>query len=243
MIELNKPYTTEQLAKEMNICYQTFRKSRVKYEQHLDLFYEYTVDRTKKTITYVFTRQYGDFIPYKQYIKNKKNQLIKDKSKAVIACDPRQTGANIARIICVESEIQALNYELSTLTVYTRANLKEMIKQGYYSLEDYKWCFLDPLSNKYVEMTDKQIEELRGYFRNYDKAHTEEQENLMSQRSEGLISKQEANEQIGEIKFTGFMKGIQQFMDNHNGRRPIKVPLYVRNAIPVTEQKEEERDI
>jgi hypothetical protein len=32
-------------------------------------------------------------------------------------------------------------------------------------------------------------------------------------------------------------------MDNHNGRRPIKVPLYVRNAIPVTEQKEEERDI
>jgi hypothetical protein len=55
-----------------------------------------------------------------------------------------------------------------------------MINQGYYSLVDYKWCFLDPLQNKYVEMTDKQIEELRGYFRNYDKAHTEEQENLMS---------------------------------------------------------------
>jgi hypothetical protein len=55
-----------------------------------------------------------------------------------------------------------------------------MINQGYYSLVDYKLCFLDPLQNKYVEMTDKQIEELRGYFRNYDKAHTEEQENLMS---------------------------------------------------------------
>jgi hypothetical protein len=98
-------------------------------------------------IIYIFTEQYGDFIPYKDYCKSKKNKLIQNKAKAVIKTEPRQTGSNIARIIYVEEEIQALNCQLSTITNYTRANLKELINSGYYTLTDYKWCFLDYQAN------------------------------------------------------------------------------------------------
>lgn len=230
MLQLNQIYTTKELAKEMDIGYQTFRKNRQKYENHLRLFYDFMTESKGRGIIYIFTEQYGDFIPYKDYCKSKKNKLIQNKAKAVIKTEPRQTGSNIARIIYVEEEIQALNCQLSTITNYTRANLKELINSGYYTLTDYKWCFLDYQANQYIEMTDAQVKELRSYFRDCDKENLEEQENAMTKRNEGLISKEEANNTVGELKYNAFIAGIEKYMQNNNNCRPMKVPLYQRCA-------------
>jgi hypothetical protein len=61
-------------------------------------------------------------------------------------------------------------------------------------------------------MTDAQVKELRSYFRDCDKENLEEQENAMTKRNEGLISKEEANNTVGELKYNAFIAGIEKYM-------------------------------
>lgn len=119
--------------------------------------------------------------------------------------DPRQTGSNIARIIIVNEEVQALNLKLSTVTIYTRANLKELVDQGIYLKEDYRWCYLDALANCYVLMSDDEVKKLRELFKEADAITSEAQEIAMTERKEGNITREEANNIIGDAKYQGFL--------------------------------------
>jgi transposase len=89
MIELNHEYTTQELAKEFGVSYNTFRRFREKYEKHLSLFYDFKITKKGPATLYIPIEQYGEFIPLKEYTKNKRNELIKQKAKAVIANNPR----------------------------------------------------------------------------------------------------------------------------------------------------------
>ena len=227
MIELNKKYSSKELAEAIGISDKTLRNNRKNYENHLSLFYDYDTVVQGRGIYYTFLEQYSPYIPYKEFSKNKRNTLFQEKIKATIIQDNRQTGSNIARIICIEDDIQVLDLQLSTITAYTRSNLKELLNQGYYELEDYRWCYLDKEANKYVVMLDSQIKELRSYFSDYHNLNKEEQEDIYSQIQQGLISKQEGQARLGENVCNGFTYGIKMFEANYN-MHPIKVPVYVR---------------
>ena len=227
MIELNKKYSSKELAEAIGISDKTLRNNRKNYENHLSLFYDYDTVVQGRGIYYTFLEQYSPYIPYKEFSKNKRNTLFQEKIKATIIQDNRQTGSNIARIICIEDDIQVLDLQLSTITAYTRSNLKELLNQGYYELEDYRWCYLDKEANKYVVMLDSQIKELRSYFSDYHNLNKEEQEDIYSQIQQGLISKQEGQARLGENVCNGFTYGIKMFEAKYN-MHPIKVPVYVR---------------
>lgn len=227
MIELNKKYSSKELAEAIGISDKTLRNNRKNYENHLSLFYDYDTIVQGRGIYYTFLEQYSPYIPYKEFSKNKRNTLFQEKIKATIIQDNRQTGSNIARIIYVEDAIQVLDLKLSTITAYTRSNLKELLNQGYYELEDYRWCYLDKEANKYVVMLDSQIKELRSYFSDYHNLNKEEQEDIYSQIQQGLISKQEGQARLGENVCNGFTYGIKIFEAKYN-MHPIKVPVYVR---------------
>ena len=227
MIELNKKYSSKELAEAIGISDKTLRNNRKNYENHLSLFYDYDTVVQGRGIYYTFLEQYSPYIPYKEFSKNKRNTLFQEKIKATIIQDNRQTGSNIARIIYVEDAIQVLDLKLSTITAYTRSNLKELLNQGYYELEDYRWCYLDKEANKYVVMLDSQIKELRSYFSDYHNLNKEEQEDIYSQIQQGLISKQEGQARLGENVCNGFTYGIKMFEAKYN-MHPIKVPVYVR---------------
>lgn len=227
MIELGKAYTTKQLSEIIGVSYGGLRNNRERYEKHLKLFYDYTISHQGSTIYYTFNEQYGDFIPYREYNKVKRKELFQDKIKATIYIDNRQTGSNIARIIYVEKEVQALNLELSTVTNHVRANLKELIEQGYYIKTDYRWCFLDPMANAYILMTDVQVKELREMFAM--KEGEEYAEAILADFSEGQVSKEEACQKIGSDKIKRYNMGITKY-SNKYGVRPIKVPVYERRA-------------
>lgn len=227
MIELNKKYSSKELAEAIGISDKTLRNNRKNYENHLSLFYDYDTVVQGRGIYYTFLEQYSPYIPYKEFSKNKRNALFQEKIKATIIQDNRQTGSNIARIICIEDDVQVLDLKLSTITVYTRSNLKELLNQGYYELEDYRWCYLDKEANKYVVMLDSQVKELRSYFSDYHTLSREEQEDIYSQIEQGLISKQEGQARLGENICNGFTYGIKMFEAKYN-MHPIKVPVYVR---------------
>ena len=227
MIVLGQSYSTKELASLIEISYNQFRKNRERYEKHLELFYDYTISHKGNAVYYTFNDQYGDFIPYREYNKVKRKELFQNKIKATIYIDNRQTGSNIARIIYVEKEIQALNLELSTVTNHVRANLKELIEQGYYIKTDYRWCFLDPMANAYILMTDVQVKELREMFAM--KEGEEYAEAVLADFSEGQVSKEEACQKIGSDKIKRYNMGITKY-SNKYGVRPIKVPVYERKA-------------
>lgn len=230
MIILNKIYSSQELAPELNMAYYTFRKNRAREEAHLHLFYDYDIIKQGNSINYIFREQFADFIPYREYQKVNKNALFKKNIMKTIEKDPRQTGSNIARIIIVDEEIQVLNLKLSTVTVYTRAALKDLVNQGVYIKEDYRWCYLNNATNCYVLMSDEQVKILRELFHQEDMQTTEIQENTMIERKEGNLTREEANNIIGDAKYTGFLKGLEVFSSRY-GFRPIKVPVYVKSAL------------
>lgn len=227
MIELNIVYDSKALALECGLSYDTFRRNRAREEKHLKRFYEYEIIRSKTScgINYIFTEQKSDYIPYKEYSKVKRKKVFQDKIIAAIHHDNRQTGSNIARIIFIEDEIQALDLELSTVTNYVRANLRELVEEGYYVKSDYQWCFLDKISNVYKVMTKKDIETLRSYF--HRESIQDQTENIYTQQQEGDISIQEAERKIGKIEMANIGDGLRKFYETY-GYRPMKVPVYVR---------------
>lgn len=54
MIEINKRYSTKQLAKAIDISYQRLRQNRKIYEEHLQKFYLMTIEPKENTIYYTF---------------------------------------------------------------------------------------------------------------------------------------------------------------------------------------------
>lgn len=227
MIELEKMYSSKELAQEIGISYGTFRNKRSIQEKHLQYFYDYEIINKGNNICYIFHEQYGDFIPYREYSNLKRKKLFQDKIKATIDTDSRQTGSNIARIISVDGEIQALDLQLSTLTCYTRINLKELVEQGYYVKTDYRWCYLNPSKDAYVLMNDEEVKILRKMFNFKENAANEE--NILTDLKEGNITKDEAYTRIGEEMNRRFVSGLQQYYVEY-GVRPIKVPVYERRA-------------
>lgn len=105
LLELNKLYTTKELAEALEITYGCFRNERAKFEKHLSLFYNYVISRKSNNICYTFTEQYDEYITYKEYSRAKKNKILRNNIINVIEKDNRQTGSNIARIISIDGEI------------------------------------------------------------------------------------------------------------------------------------------
>lgn len=225
MIELNKEYSTKELSAELGISYDTLRKHREMYEKHLQLFYDYNITLRGNGVYYIFIRQYNEFIPYKEYRKSKKSKLIQSKIEDTIALNNRQTASNIARIIKVEDEIIVLDLQLSTLTVYVRDELRELINRGEYIKSDFRWCYLEPKQNKYILMSDEEVKELRNFFSESEDILKEEK--VFSEYSSGDKGYQESSQALGELKINSFIKGIEKYQSLYN-KRPVKVPLYIK---------------
>lgn len=227
MLELNKRYTTKDLAKNLEVSYDHFRKYRKEYEEHLTKFYLYTTERSGNTIYYVFYKELYEYISYKKYKAMQKSDILQKHIKDTINYDSRQTGANIARIIYVDGEIKALNWKLSTLTVYTRDELKALVKAGYYEKDDYRWCYLDEAKGQYNLMSDVEVEKLRSFFHTRDLDEAEE--NIWANQEEGDLSLEEATIAVAALRKSNFIQGRKRFQEE-TGYWPIKVPVYVRTA-------------
>lgn len=227
MIELNKKYTTKELAKECDVSYGQFRNRRADYEEHLQKFYDMLIEHKGSGIYYIFNKELYPYVSYREYKSMQKNKVLQKHIKDTIHYDNRQTGSNIARIIVINGEIQALNWQLSTLTVYVRDELKELVQKGYYQRNDYRWCYLDKEKNQYVLMSNDEVERLRSYFRTRETDETEE--NILSAQEQGSISQEEANNRIANLRRSAFMQGRTDFQ-TETGYWPIKVPVYERCA-------------
>lgn len=224
IIELGKAYSTKEVAELLGVASTTLKNKRDKYDEYLSLFFQFEKEQKGKAHTYyyTFTHSYNEeneIIPYREY---KSSSLRKNIIKT-IEKDNRQTGSNIARIIFVDNEIQALNLKLSTITTYVRSNLREMVEQGYYCKKDYRWCYLDEKAQVYKLMNEEEVAELRGYF----KLANSEAEELYARYSDGEYTLKVYYENLGEVVHEQFQRGIYAYYEKH-GYYPIKVAVYER---------------
>lgn len=230
MLSLNKPYSAQEIAKAIDISYSTFRNDVEKYEQYLDNFYSFVKTKGKYNNSTIYTlteEKLKPFISYKEYKKQKrqvqKSNILQPLIHKTIAQDNRQTGSNIARIIFNEDAIQVFDWQLSTLTLYTREELRHLLDDLIYIKEDYKWCILNKNTNIYELMDETEIKELRSYIDNCK----EEEENFLADED---LTEAEKQFQLYKFKKEAFLNGCRKYY-RATGKWPQKVPVYSVNAM------------
>ena len=232
LFELNKEYSSKEVAKKIGIGNSTFQAKRDLYNNHLSLFFRYTTIRKGRGngLYYIFTHQYSTFIPYKQYNSDIRRKAFQKAIVQTIEKDKRQTGSNIGRILISNEEIIPYNLGLSTITGYVRATLKELIADGYYTLMDPQWCYLDKSRTKYILLTEAEVKELRSYFEGYYYEDQDTAEQAFSDYKEKKITKDEVCAILGEIRLNSFAEGCKKFSKKYQVSWPIKVSAYERCA-------------
>lgn len=229
-MELNRSYTMKEVAELNGVSYNVFRNKRKQYEEHMELFFDYTVEKKGRSYCYTFINQKEEFILYRDFYSQMRTKAIQTQIKKTISQDPRQTGANVARIIIVNGEIQALGLALSTLTRYTQVELKKLVENQYYIKEDYRWCILNTETNAYELLSQSKIEELRSYFKIERDANLDNEENILAQQQDGSLTKEDAAMKLGNLRMGAMINGMKKFQEKYNAW-PMKVPVYVRNAL------------
>lgn len=232
MFELNKKYSTKELAQEMGVSYQTFRNNRQKYEKYLTYFYIYTIEQKGQgnRISYILTEQIDEYIPYKEYQSEKKNKTFREAIAKTIAQDNRQTGSNIGRIIELEPSIEVYDLTLNTIISYTRVRLKELVEDGYYTKTNEAWCYLDYDCNKYILLSEEQVLELKSFFQQTYSKEMDEADKIYGQYRTKEITHKQMVEALGNMQVNSYVKGCKIFADKYNISMPLVVPVYERNA-------------
>lgn len=229
-MELNHQYTMKEVAEFNGVSYSMYRQKKQVYEDHMKLFFDYTVEKKGRSYCYTFTNQKEEFILYRDFRSQTRTKVIRNQIKETIDQDPRQTGSNIARIIIVDGEVQALGLTLPTLARYTQVELKKMLEKKYYVKEDYRWCILNRSTNTYELLSQDMVKELRGYFRVEQDANLENEENIFAQQQDGSLTEEEVALRLGNLRLDAMLNGLKRFQDKYN-TWPMKVPVYVRNAL------------
>lgn len=229
-MKLNTPYTMSQVAEFNQVTYSAFRNKRKQYEEHMSLFFNYELEKKGRSYYYTFTEQKKEFIPYRIFHSQARSKAIQNHIKQTITQDPRQTGANIARIIIIDGEIQALDLAPSTLTRYTQIELKKLVQQKYYIKDDYRWCILNSQTNTYELLPASKVEELRDYFKIEKDANLDDEENIFAQQQEGTLAREEAALKLGDLQISAMINGLKKFQEKYHAW-PMKVPVYIRNAL------------
>lgn len=233
MLEVNHEYSGKELAKEMGISNETLKAHRKKYEDYLQLFFKFITCRKGKGngLYYTLTYKYNDFIPYKQYMSEKRKKTFQEAIVTTIENKSRrQTGSNLGRILNEKEDIKIYDLSLDTITGYVRVNLKELLQDGFYQKSDYQWCCLKKDTQEYELLSEENIKELRSYFNDFYSSNEEEVEKIWAEYNEGNIALNEAKEKIGQYRLNSFAEGCAKYAKKYNTSRPIKVPVYEAGA-------------
>lgn len=230
MFEKNKKYSTQELAKEMQISTSTFKREKEKYLDYLSIFCDFEISYSGRSTYYTITEVYGEYEKQTKKNAEKKEKVYREASIAVIKKDNLQTAANIGRIIKHEDKIKELHHADSTIGRYTRKVIKKMLNENILHIEDKLWCRLSKEENKYYELNNEEIKEFFELFGVCQKKENKAQLEIISDFKNGLIEKGELEEKVSNNLLNVFDAARLEFMERH-GYFPIKVPVYVFNAL------------
>lgn len=237
-------YSRDDMIHFFNVSPATFKKKRNELLFHLQSFYEYEIeyDSTdhRKHVYHIIKKLHNYEAPQKK--STKRDKTYQTKIVEVIEQDNLQTAMNVKRLIQDSDEIKALNHKEGTVYENTRVQmrimfgtkLKEGGTQGY--IKEKIWCKLDEDNISYIPL---EPEEISNFYTLFNTQKDESQEinlAILSDFTNGLISKEEMNEQIGNNILYSFITARKMYKSEY-GFYPIKVPLYELSAFELTEEE------
>ena len=240
-LEVGKKYSTKELQTTLGITKDQWKKKKNEYLKNIGMAYQYEVEYKGRSVIYCITEKIGDYKkPERKNARLKTDEVIKEFINEVLEEDPLQTAANINRRAWENSDthpssVVLLGLKNSTTGEYIRLNLREMygtqVDQGgtVGMIEKKIWCYLDNDNNCYVEMKPEMVQK---FFKCFDEVRENKKDfelTVCADYENGLITKEEMNEMLGDNTFNLYRDAKRLFCDKY-GYFPIKVPLYVKNA-------------
>lgn len=245
-IKEHQTYTTQEMIEFFGVSKDTWKKKKDSLLDHFRRYYVYEVfydQKDRRKINYKILKKIQDYeAPLK---KGEIRDLVYDKKiEEVIEIDNVQTAKNVSRIIKDDNEIIALNHTDNTRYEYTRIRMRIMfgIKAGEHGtkgfISDKIWCRLDENNNCYIELTPEEIQNFYSIYNDEKQLIQEDELTVLSDFQNGLITKEEMNEQIGENVLSAFIQARMAYKALY-GYYPIKVPVYQLSAFDLSEKEQE----
>lgn len=241
----NNVYTTKEMIAFFGVSQNTWKKKKEQLLFHFGSFYEYEVEYDKhdyRKQNYRIIKKLFDYEP-PQKKSVKRDRTYENKIIDVIEYDNVQTAMNVSRLIKDDDEIKEMNHKDGTIYEYTRVRMRNMFgtKAGESGTRGYIiekiWCRLDAENNCYIELPPEYVNEFYDLFKEEKEAVKEEQLTLYSDYTNGLITRDELNEAIGESGYSCFLSARNAFYVKY-GFYPIKVPVYQLSAFENKEMAE-----
>ena len=229
-LQVNETLTTREMMEFFGVSKDVWKKNKNKLLENFGKYYEYEVVYRGRNIDYHIIKKIDDYKPIEKK-SAKRDRIYEDNILDVISDDNIQTAMNVSRIIKDRESIQEFNHSDGTIYEYTRVKMRNMfgvvVNQGGTKgiIEKKIWCRLVAEHNYYVEMSEEEIQDFYDIYSQSKEDMKEEELDIFSDYQNGLITKEEMNEKIGECGLWAFRFARKQFADKHN-YFPIKVPVY-----------------
>lgn len=243
-LQENHYYTRDDMIHFFNVSPDTFKKNRENLLYHLQCYYEYEIEYDptdhRKKLYHILKKKFDYEPPQRKSVK--RDNTYQTKIAEVIEQDNVQTAMNVKRLIINTDEIAAFKHKEGTVYEYTRNNMRVMFgtkagergTRGY--IKEKIWCKLDTDNNCYIPLSAEEISAFYTLFTTEKLEAKEIELTILSDYDNGLISREEMQEQLGNNSFYCFLSARQQYKAQY-GFYPIKVPVYELSAFELTEQE------
>lgn len=214
MIELNKSYTGAKLSKELfNISSNTFYRHKDQYLKHLSEYYIWHQDDKSR---YILDKEIKPYETIKEKnSKEVKMQYYKERTDKIVAAEPYNSGANVARNIQTNNKY---NVQDDTVSRYVRTILK-----GFYVATDDRWSRPSEDKLHYIPLTDEELDYLNTLFKS--KSNNELNYKYCAEYEAGNITRQEFLELLGGNVLNDYQHIMDLFIEKY-GYRPIKTKKF-----------------
>lgn len=228
-------YSTKEMMEFFGVSKDQWKRQKNKLLENFGYYYIYKVEYQGKKINYKIIEQLGNYQPPEKK-STKRDNTYENGIIRVIEDDNIQTAANVARRLQKEdAAITSLNHSSGTVYEYTRVKMRNMfgtkVNEGGSKgmIVDKVWCRLDQDNNTYIPMSEEAIQKFFEIYSKSQEVRKEYELEVFSDYQNGLITKEEAFDAIGERAIMAF-KGARDKFKQDYGYYPIKVPVYELTA-------------
>ena len=218
-IELNKAYSTKEVAELLGVSYGTFRNDKEKYEERLAKAYKWKISKRK----YIFTEQIGTL--YSSRKEELYNEVYLPKVIESIAKNAWTTGAGVTNDIWTPDVMEQVQHLMSTAYGYVCS-----ILGNEFDVTDKKYAACAGKGVYPRFMTDEEIEDWRKLKSDCAKNNGEKIMELTEQWVNGIIKTAEYNKSVKNLASGSFLEALTTWIETR-GFIPVLLKHYERKNI------------
>lgn len=237
-----KEYSRKEISTLLGITSKTLSNTKAKYLNYLSTFCTFQIlDEGKRNERYKIIDILVEDHEIVSMRENRKLKKTKNYSKAIVKSiekSPIRTYINISRSISNIPDIIELKYKESTRYKYVSEFMKIFFGPvicdghghfpgGLLGTVKWKiWCYWNEDTGNYVPMSDEDNNFFHQCFRDAENDIDEQRLEICAAYRQKEITKEERDEQLGDIEYNTYLLGRQKFFEEKN-YVPECVPEYI----------------